>query len=61
MEFRAFKGLEQVISKFNADIDRQIAGALSDDYIHQLGNPENILLSTGISNLPAELSARQLK
>ncbi len=53
--------IEQVNIKFNEDIDRQITGNLPNGYIHQLGTPGNILLSTGIPNLPIELSARQLK
>ena len=50
--------IEQVNIKFNEDIDRQITGNLPNGYIHQLGTPGNILLSTGIPDLPIELSAR---
>ena len=52
--------IEQVNIKFNEDIDRQITGNLLNGYIHQLGTPGNILLSTGIPNLPIELSASHL-
>ena len=52
--------IEQVNIKFNEDIDRQISGNLPNGYIHQLGTPGNILLSTGIPNLPIELSASHL-
>lgn len=52
--------IEQVNIKFNEGIDRQIAGNLPNGYIYQLGTPGNILLSTGIPNLPIELSASHL-
>ena len=52
--------IEQVNIKFNEEIDRQITGNLPNGYIHQLGTPGNILLSTGIPNLPIELSASHL-
>jgi len=55
------QSIEEVNRKFNNDLDRQIAGTLPKGYIHQLGTPGDILLSTGVPNLPIELSARQLK
>ena len=53
--------IEEINQNFNDDLDRQIAGTLPKGYIHQLSTPGDILLSTGVPNLPIELSARQLK
>jgi len=55
------QNIEEVNQKFNDDLDRQIAGTLPKGYIHQLGTPGNILLSTGVPNLPIELSATRLE
>jgi hypothetical protein len=52
--------IEEVNRKFNDDLDRQIAGTLPKGYIHQLGTPGDILLSTGVPDLPIELSATRL-
>ena len=54
------QNIEEVNQKFNDDLDRQIAGTLPVGYIHQLGTPGNILLSTGVPDLPIELSATRL-
>ena len=54
------QNIEEVNRKFNDDLDRQIAGTLPVGYIHKLGTPGDILLSTGIPNLPIELSATRL-
>ena len=53
--------IEEVNRKFNDDLDRQIAGTLPVGYIHQLGTPGDILLSTGVPNLPIELSSTRLE
>ena len=55
------QNIEEVNRKFNNDLDRQIAGTLPKGYIHQLGTPGDILLSTGVPNLPIELSATRLE
>ena len=55
------QNIEEVNNNFNNDLDRQIKGELPVGYIHQLGKPGDILLSTGVPDLPIELSARQLK
>lgn len=54
------QNIEDVNQKFNEDIDRQIAGTLPKGYIHQLGMPGDILLSTGVPDLPIELSSSHL-
>ena len=55
------RNIEEVNRKFNDDLDRQIAGTLPKGYIHQLGTPGDILLSTGVPNLPIELSSTRLE
>ncbi len=52
--------VEKINAEFNADIDRQIAGTLPKGYIYQLGTPGDILLSTGVPDLPIELSSSHL-
>ena len=42
-------------------MQRQIDGTLPDGHIYQLGNPGDILLSTGIPNLPIQMSASRLQ
>lgn len=46
---------------FNAELEQQVVGSLRPEHIYQLGTPSNILLSTGVPNLPIELSANRLK
>jgi hypothetical protein len=55
------RNIEEVNRKFNDDLDRQISGTLPKGYIHQLGTPGDILLSTGVPNLPIELSSTRLE
>ena len=55
------QSIEEINQNFNDDLDRQIAGTLPKGYIHQLGTPGDILLSTGVPNLPIELSATRLE
>ena len=52
--------IEQINQKFNNDVEQQINGKLPSGYIYQLGTPSDILLSTGIPDLPIELSAKRL-
>ena len=46
------QNIEEVNNNFNNDLDRQIAGTLPKGHIHQLGTPGDILLSTGVPDLP---------
>ena len=54
--------IEEVNRKFNDNLDRQIAGTLPKGHIHQLGTSGDILLSTGVPDLPIEFkfSARRI-
>ena len=53
--------VEAVNERFNAELDKQADGTLSSSHIYQLGHPSNPLLSTGIPDLPIQLSASRLK
>ena len=48
-------------AKFNEDLQKQIDGILPKGYVYQLGMPGNILLSTGIANLPIQLNSTRLQ
>ena len=47
-------------NKFNEELEKQINGTLPNNHIYELGMPSNILLSTGIPNLPIELASSRL-
>lgn len=46
--------------KFNEELQQQIDGALPKGHIYRLGNPSDVLLSSGIPNLPIELASSRL-
>ena len=52
--------VEDANSRFNEQLEQQIAGTLPQGHIYQLGTPSPILLSCGIPNLPIELAASRL-
>ena len=54
------ENIEDVNNNFNNDLERQINGTLPSGYIYQLGRPGDILLSTGVPDLPIELSSVRL-
>lgn len=58
--FRDNETLDEVNERFNQELQQQIDGTLSNGHIYSLGNPSDILLSTGIPNLPIELSSTRL-
>lgn len=51
---------EQTNDRFNDELQQQIDGTLPEGHIYQLGRPGEILLSTGIPNLPIEMSSTRL-
>ena len=59
-EERAARELAEVNERFNEELQKQIAGTLPAGHVYQLGMPGEILLSTGIPNLPIELVASRL-
>lgn len=47
-------------NQFNDELQQQVDGTLPKGHIYQLGMPSSILLSTGIPNLPIQLSSARL-
>ncbi len=45
---------------FNTELEKQINGNLTAGHIYQLGKPSEILLGTGVPDLPIELSSSHL-
>ena len=56
----AAQELAEVNEQFNEELQKQIDGTLPAGHIYQLGSPGEILLSTGIPNLPIQMSAKKL-
>ena len=56
----ARQDIAEVNRRFNEQLEQQINGTLPEGHIYQLGMPSDILLSTGIPNLPVELSSTRL-
>lgn len=52
--------LEEINAKFNEELQRQVEGSLPGGHIYWLGYPGDILLSTGILDLPIELASARL-
>lgn len=46
--------------KFNNKLQEQIDGTLRNGFIYELGYPSNILINTGVTSLPIELSSSHL-
>lgn len=53
--------VEDANNRFNRELQQQIDGTLSNGHIYQLGNPGTILRSTGVPNLPIQMSATRLR
>lgn len=53
--------IEEVNNRFNAELRQQINQTLPAGHIYQLGRPGKILRSTGIPDLPIQMSASRLK
>ena len=56
----AEESVEAVNRRFNEELQKQIDGTLPKGHVYHLGNPGNILRSTGIPDLPIELSSTRL-
>ena len=52
--------VREISARFNAELERQIAGTLPLGHVYQLGRPSEPLLSAGFPDLPIELSASHL-
>ena len=53
--------IRTVNRKFNEELQKQIDGTLPKGHVYDMGMPGEILLSTGIANVPIQLSATKLK
>ena len=60
-EERAARELAEVNERFNEELQKQIDGTLPAGHVYQLGMPGEILLSTGIPNLPIQMNAKRLQ
>ena len=47
--------------RFNEELEMQVKGELEEGHVYKLGMPSEILLSTGVPNLPIQMSAQRLK
>ena len=60
-EEKAARELAEVNERFNEELQKQIDGTLPAGHVYQLGMPGEILLATGIPNLPIQMNAKKLK
>ena len=61
IRFRSDDDVEALNNQFNNELQMQINGDLPSDHIYSLGNPGDILLSTGVPDYPIQMSASRLK
>jgi len=47
--------------RFNEELELQVKGELEEGHVYKLGMPSEILLSTGVPNLPIQMSAQRLE
>ena len=47
--------------RFNEELELQVKGKLEEGHVYKLGMPSEILLSTGVPNLPIQMSAQRLE
>ena len=52
--------IEAINKQFNEELQQQIEGTLPNGHIYELGMPSDILLSTGIANVPIQLNSTKL-
>lgn len=48
-------------TRFNNELQQQIDGNLPSNHIYQMGNPGQILRSTGVPDLPIQMNAKRLQ
>lgn len=53
--------IEAVNERFNRELQMQIDGTLPQGHIYDMGMPSDILLSTGIANVPIQLNSTRLE
>lgn len=54
------QAVERTNSRFNAELDEQIAGTQAEGHIYQIGMPGDVLLAAGFPEMPIEMAAKQL-
>ena len=47
--------------RFNEELEMQVKGELEEGHVYKLGMPSEILLSTGVPNLPIQMSEQRLE
>lgn len=52
--------IEAINKQFNEELQQQIEGTLPNGHVYELGMPSDILLSTGIANVPIQLNSTKL-
>lgn len=60
MLYRSDELIESINKQFNKELQLQIDGTLPKGHIYRLGNPGNVLLGTGVPNLPIQLNSTRL-
>lgn len=60
MLYRSDELIESINEQFNEELQQQIDGTLPKGHIYRLGNPGNVLLGTGVPNLPIQLNSTRL-
>lgn len=60
MLYRSDELIESINEQFNKELQQQIDGTLPKGHIYRLGNPGNVLLGTGVPNLPIQLNSTRL-
>ena len=53
--------VKKVNDRFNEELELQVKGELEEGHVYKLGMPSEILLSTGVPNLPIQMSAQRLE
>ena len=53
--------VNEINQKFNDELQKQLDGTLPSNHIYKMGRPGSVLLSTGVPDLPIQMSASRLK
>lgn len=61
LHYRDEKEVQRVNEKFNEELQMQIDGKLPENHIYKIGKPGSVLRSTGVPDLPIQMSASRLK
>lgn len=61
LHYRDEKEVQRVNEKFNEELQMQIDGKLPENHIYKIGKPGSVLRSTGVPDLPVQMSAKRLQ